>query len=34
VVTALTLAIVVLVAVVRPWQLTVADDVDVAVSVH
>jgi MFS transporter, DHA1 family, multidrug resistance protein len=34
VVTALTLAIVVLVAVVRPWQLTVADDVDVAVALH
>src|SRR5215207_762127 len=30
VVTALTLAIAVLVAVVRPWQLTVADDADVA----
>jgi DHA1 family bicyclomycin/chloramphenicol resistance-like MFS transporter len=34
VVTALSLAIVVLVAVVRPWQLTVADDVDVAAAVH
>ena len=34
VVTALTLAIAVLVAVVRPWQLTVADDADVAVALH
>ena len=34
VVAALTLAIVVLVAVVRPWQLTVPDDLDVAVAVH
>ena len=34
VVTALTLAIVVLVTVVRPWQLTVPDDVDPAAAVH
>ena len=34
VVTALTLAIVVLVTVVRPWQLTASDDVDAAVAVH
>jgi DHA1 family bicyclomycin/chloramphenicol resistance-like MFS transporter len=34
VVTALTLAIAVLVVVVRPWQLTVPDDLDVAAAVH
>ena len=34
VVTALTLAIAVLVVVVRPWQLTVPDDVDPAAAVH
>jgi DHA1 family bicyclomycin/chloramphenicol resistance-like MFS transporter len=34
VVTALTLAIAVLVVVVRPWQLSVRDDLDVAAAVH
>ena len=34
VVSALTLALVVLVAVVRPWQLSVPDDLDAPAAVH